>query len=284
MNKQIHPNTQIGKVSLTVSNLERSIAFYQQLGLTLRHQENNVAHLGTPNKELLELHENPRARQVRGTTGLYHFAILLPTRVDLALALYNMGQQQVQLQGYSDHLVSEAIYLADPDGNGIEVYRDRLRDEWQYDTNGTLRMATEPLNIDSLLGELNNYNGTWSGFPDGTMNGHVHLHVGDLAKVTNFYTKQMGFDYVVGYGSQAGFVSAGGYHHHIGMNTWSGVNAPPPPEDAIGLRWYELVLPNQAALDEIKGWLEETAVSHTTTPDGIHLHDPAQNGILLTTP
>ncbi len=282
MKKQIHPNTQIGKVSLTVSNLDRSAAFYQTLGLTLRGQENGVAHLGTEARELLQLHENPYARAVRGTTGLYHFAILLPTRVDLALALTNMAQQQIPLQGYADHMVSEAIYLGDPDGNGIEVYRDRPRDEWQYNNDGTLRMGTAALDVDSLLGELNGYKGTWSGFPNGTINGHIHLHVGNLAEATQFYTDRLGFDFVVGYGSQAGFVSAGGYHHHIGLNTWAGVNAPPPPADAVGLRWYEVLLPNQEALAEVKSWLVETAVSFTQTPDGILLHDPAQNGILLT--
>lgn len=283
MNKQIHPDTQIGKVSLTVTNLDRSIDFYQTLGLFLRHQDNNVGYLGTAERALIELHENPQAKRVNGTTGLYHFAILLPSRVDLALALYNMAQQQIPLQGYSDHLVSEAIYLADPDGNGIEVYRDRPRAEWQFTADGTLQMATEPLNIDSLIGELNGNSGTWSGFPDGTYNGHIHLHVGNLAKAKQFYIDQLGFDFVVGYGSQAGFVSAGGYHHHIGMNTWSGVNAPAPPADAVGLRWYEVVLPHEEALDGVRERLVKTAVSHTQTPDGILLHDPAQNGILLTT-
>ena len=283
MNKQIHPDTQIGKVSLTVTNLDRSVTFYQTLGLSLRHRENGMAQLGTAERFLLELHENPRARSVRGTTGLYHFAILLPTRVDLALALTNMAQQRIPLQGYSDHLVSEAIYLADPDGNGIEVYRDRPRDEWQYANDGSLQMGTAALNIDSVMGELNGYSGTWSGFPNGTTNGHIHLHVANLAKATQFYTDQLGFDFVMGYGSQAGFVSAGGYHHHIGMNTWAGVNAPPPPADAVGLRWYEVLLPNQDALEQVKGWLVETAVSFTPTSDGILLRDPAQNGIILTT-
>jgi len=281
MNKQIHPDTQIGKVSLTVTNLDRSVAFYQTLGLTLRQQENGVAHLGTAARDLLELHENPQAQAVRGTTGLYHFAILLPTRVDLALALTNMAQQQIPLQGYSDHLVSEAIYLADPDGNGIEVYRDRRREEWPHDVQGKLRMDTIPLNIDSLMGELNEYKGTWSGFPNGTYNGHIHLHVGNLTKAIQFYTDQLGFDFVAGYGSQAGFVSAGGYHHHIGLNTWAGVNAPPPPADAVGLRWYEILLPDQEALRRVEEQLAETAVPFTQTPDGIMLHDPAQNGILL---
>lgn len=283
MNTKIHPDTQIGRVALTVTNLDRSVTFYQTLGLTLRHRENGTAYLGTEERDLLELHENSQARSVRGTTGLYHFAILLPTRVDLALALYNMAQQQIPLQGYSDHLVSEAIYLADPDGNGIEVYRDRPRSEWQYSGDGTLRMSTVALDIDSLLGELNNYSSTWSGFPNGTINGHIHLHVGNLAKATQFYTMQLGFDFIAGYGAQAGFVSAGGYHHHIGMNTWSGMNAPPPPADAVGLRWYEIVLPHEDAVNAITEQLAETAVPLQHTPNGILLHDPAQNGILLTT-
>ena len=281
MSSQIHSDSQIGSVSLTIRNLAQSVDFYQRLGMTLRKQGDGVAHLGTATTLLLVLHENKDARIVERTSGLYHFAILVPTRLELAQVLKNLAKKQIPIQGYSDHLVSEAIYLADPDGNGIEIYRDRPRKAWQY-VDGKLQIGTIPLDLQAILSELNKQDIGWDRFSPDTQIGHMHLHVGDLAAAQTFYTVAIGFDLVANYGSAAAFVSAGGYHHHLGMNTWAGKNAPPSPADGVGLRWFEIQLPTQGALDEVQERLQETAVSINNHPKGLLIHDPSQNGILLT--
>lgn len=271
--------TTIGAVSLTVANLERSLHFYQHyLGFQLIGSDSNAASLGVEERSLLELHENTGARpRPRSSTGLYHFAILHPSRLHLARTLRRLIEMGYPLQGASDHLVSEAIYLADPDDNGIEIYADRPRSAWPR-RGGVLQMSTDPLDIESLMAELKADDSPWHGLPAGTTIGHVHLHVDELRQAQAFYCGLLGFDLVLRYGTSAMFVSAGGYHHHIGLNTWAGVGAPPPPADAVGLRFYEVVIPSDARA-EVVGRLKVANTPFHETEGGIELRDPAGNGV-----
>lgn len=277
----IHPQTQIGLVSLTVSDLRRSLSFYtHNIGLKLLRQENQSATLGTAERPLLHLVEQPGAKHVPNATGLYHFALLLPSRVELARSLKHMIQTETPLGGFSDHSVSEAIYLSDPDGNGIEIYRDRRRDEWPIQ-NGRLQMNTLPLDLQGLIGELNGRTPAWDGMPSGTKMGHIHLHIRDVDEAEQFYCDVLGFDRIMRYGPSAGFVSAGGYHHHIGLNTWAGRGAPPPPAGAVGLRHYQILLPAAEALTAVQARLETHGVSFEAESGMIALYDPSQNKIHL---
>lgn len=282
MTQQIHPQTRIGAVSLTVHNLERSLNFYQQnLGFKLHRRENGTAYLGAGKEDLLVLHENPSAVPLRRRqTGLYHFAILTPSRVALAKSLQHLAETQTPVQGFADHLVSEAIYLADPDGNGIEIYRDRPREEWPM-KNGIVEMATDPLDLDSILAELEGKDVIWTGLHPDTVIGHVHLHVSTLPETETFYGGVLGFDMMVRWNDAALFMSAGGYHHHLGLNVWAGVGAPSPPADSIGLTYYEVVLPNQADLDAVLNRIKAQGIAVEEKPNGYLVHDPSQNGILL---
>jgi catechol 2,3-dioxygenase len=280
--EMIPPETAIGEVQLIVANLDGSVDFYQnKLGFQLLSREGSQAIFGVGGKRLITLNELPGARAVEGTTGLYHFAILLPNRRSLARLLYHLAESEVQIPGAADHGVSEALYLQDPDGNGIELYRDRRRNEWPVDDIGRLQMGTEELDIDDLVWELKNGLDSWQGLPDGTTVGHVHLQVSNLASAELFYTHVLGFQLMQRYGSGAIFVSAGGYHHHIGMNIWAGEGAPPPPPDAAGLRWFELLLPGQESLDALVEKLREAEVAVEPQEGGLLVRDPSQNGILL---
>jgi catechol 2,3-dioxygenase len=277
----IHPNTTLGAVHLTVSNLSRSLKFYQErLGFKLHRQSGNMAYLGAGKADLLVLTENPNAVPTHRTAGLYHFAVLHPSRVELAKALYHLAVSQTPLQGASDHLVSEAIYLPDPDGNGIEIYRDRPRSDWYYPT-GEMKMGTEPLDLENLITELQGYDGQWVGLHPDTVIGHMHLHVSYLEEAEDFYHGVLGFDKIMRYGSMASFLSAGGYHHHIGINTWAGIGAPPQPENAVGLRWFTIHLPHQDELDAIIARVESVGTPVEQHPEGIFLRDPSHNGIVL---
>jgi catechol 2,3-dioxygenase len=273
--------TKVGVVSLTVGDLQRSLHFYQDvLGFTVHDQHNGTVHLGTADEELLILNERPGAHSVRGHSGLYHFAILLPSRHDLARVLRQLADTSTPLQGASDHLVSEALYLADPDGNGIEIYRDRPRSEWPI-VNGEVQMATERLDISDLLSLLSGDDPAWTALPEGTFIGHIHLHVANIPQSEQFYRDTLGLDLMVRYGPSASFLSAGGYHHHLGINTWAGPGAPPTPEDAAGLRWFSFDLPSDEALQAVAVRLEDAGIQTEQTGDGIFVRDPSQNKILL---
>src|SRR4051812_31941684 len=176
-----------------------------------------------------------------GTTGLFHLAILVPTRVELARAARRVMRFGWSLTGASDHLVSEALYLNDPEGNGIEIYRDRPREEWRYDERGEMQMATIPLDLDGVMGELAPDANGDAGMPAGTRTGHVHLQVSELPAAEEFYEHGLGFDVTVRSYPGALFVSAGGYHHHIGMNTWTSQGGSPPPPGSRGLDWFQVV-------------------------------------------
>jgi catechol 2,3-dioxygenase len=270
-------------VSLFVRDLGRSLDFYQNiLGFTLHDQEGEIARLGAEGRDLLELVELSYGQDVRGTTGLYHFAILVPSRTQLALSLKRILEMRTPVQGFADHLVSEAIYLPDPDGNGIEIYRDRPRADWPR-MDGQIQMATDPLDLDGLLAELNDNSSSWTGLPQETIIGHMHLHVREIAEAERFYGQLIGFDLVLRYGPSASFLSVGGYHHHLGVNTWAGVGAPPQPEDALGTRWYDILLPSQDDLDELVFRLQQSDVRLEEREGDIFLRDPSANGIRLST-
>jgi catechol 2,3-dioxygenase len=282
MSEIITPATAIGDVQIYVSDLERSLQFYQDgLGVKLLEREGNQAFLGAGDRRLIVLNERPGAKPAPHTTGLYHFAVLLPDRKSLARLLYHIAESETPVQGAADHGVSEALYLADPDGNGIELYRDRRKNDWPMDDLGKLQMGTDELDIDDLVLELKKGVQPWQGLPAGTVIGHVHLHVRDLSEAEQFYTKVLGFQIMQRYESGAIFVSAGGYHHHIGLNTWAGKGAPPPPETATGLRWFSIRLPDATALEAVKGRLQAAGVPLEEQEGGILVRDPSQNAMLL---
>ena len=279
---KIDPQLTLGSVALTVSDLAQSLSFYQErIGLTLRKRDGDVAYLGTAERELLVLHENRDSRRVKARAGLYHFALLVSSRLELAKVLTHLADTKTALQGLSDHLVSEAIYLSDPDGNGIEIYRDRPRDEWRT-KDGALQMDTIAMDVDGLLAELAHRPSAWTGLDAATVMGHIHLHVADLDRDETFYKDVLGFDLVTRYGTAASFLSAGGYHHHIGMNTWSRAGTIAPPPDATGLRWYTIQFSTRARLQTVADNALALGVSVMERGDTVFLRDPSQNGILLT--
>jgi catechol 2,3-dioxygenase len=279
----IHPGANVGYVHLTVTNLERSLKFYQDsMGFKVHalDAEQRTARLGAGRDDILALTELPAARRVRHTSGLYHFAVLRPSRLELARSLTRLSESGWRLDGASDHLVSEALYLSDPDGNGIEIYRDRPKSEWPVE-DGQVRMAADPLDFDGILEELRQEAEPWPGLDPATVLGHMHLHVGDQTAAEAFYCGVIGFDLMQRWNG-ASFVSAGGYHHHLGFNTWAGVGAPPAPPDAVGLRYWTLRLPEATELERIRARARAAGVAFEETERGTLMQDPSMNGVLLT--
>ena len=229
----------IGQVSLTVANLDRSIAFYRDvLGFRESSREGSIASLGA-GRTLVELVGKPDAiPKPRRSAGLYHFAILVPSRAALGQSLRRLVDRNWPLTGASDHLVSEALYLDDPDGLGIEIYRDRPRAEWPRQ-NGQVVMATDPLDLQAVHDEPG-ADAPWRGLDPATTIGHVHLHVPHLDTAEALYCGRIGFEPMLRGYPGALFVAAGGYHHHLGLNTWTGIGAPPPPQPAVGLRSFTI--------------------------------------------
>ena len=230
----------ISRVDLSVASLERSLRFYQQmLGLVVLDSAADEATLGVPGRALLHLVEQPGARpSLPSSPGLFHFALLVPHRTVLAQFVRHLFEIRQPLQGVADHLVSEAIYLGDPDGHGIEVYADRPCEQWIRD--GTeLRLTTDPLDLESLLAEPD---APWTGMPEDTIMGHVHLRVTDLAAAQQFYCGLLGLDLMATYPG-ALFVSAAGYHHHFGLNTWHSRRGSPAPSDHAQLQRVGLAVP-----------------------------------------
>ncbi len=245
--------TRLGRVRLQVADLARSLAWYGDvLGLRVLHQADGQATLAAhgDDRPLVELHERWGAAPAphRGRLGLYHFAILLPDRAALGCFVAHLAQIG-ERAGASDHRVSEALYLNDPDGLGIEVYADRPRGTWSWQ-GGQLAMDTRPLDLESLVRAAGGR--PWTGMPAGTAIGHVHLHVGAIDEAAAFYHAALGFDKVVWSYPGALFLSAGGYHHHLGLNTWAGARARPAGENDARLLSWEIIVPapadgNQAA-------------------------------------
>lgn len=280
MGNQNGNDSPLGYTHLTVSDLERSLKFYQAgLGLDVVHQENSSAILGTGGSPLLRVTADPDAEVAMRSTGLYHFALRLPSRVDLAGLVKHLIDSQTPIQGVADHHVSEAIYLPDPDGNGIEIYRDRPRQDW-YDSNGDLILTTDPLDLDGLLADLPNREDAWAGLPPGTVLGHVHLHVADLEETSRFYRELIGMDLVAQYAGSALFFSWDGYHHHLGANIWNGRGAPPPPPNAIGLRYFTMEL-DADQQEEIVNQIEAAGLEPIQAHGGTFVRDPSGNGLVF---
>jgi catechol 2,3-dioxygenase len=272
-----------GEVTLSVADLDRSLDFYTRgLGMQVNERSDGAARVGAPGRDLLVLEEQPGARPVRGgRTGLFHFAVLLPERRHLAGWLAHAAHEGLRLTGASDHYVSEALYLRDPDSHGIEVYGDRPRDLWEYDHDGTLRMGTEALDIDDLM-LAHDPARPFAGMPEGTVMGHVHLHVAQLPAATRFYSDVLGMDLTVGIPGQAAFLSTGGYHHHVGLNVWAGVGAPPPAPEQAQMRRAALEVDGAAELDRIESRLADSGLEPVRSESGdVLFEDPSRNPLLL---
>ncbi len=235
------------------------------MGLRRIDSGHGVARLGSDGTPVVELdHRADAPPRPPGTTGLFHLAILVPNRAALAAALARAVRAGGRISGASDHLVSEALYLNDPEGNGIEIYRDRPRAEWERD-GGEIRMSTLPLDVDGLLGEMRE-DEPESGMPDGTRIGHVHLNVADLDAAERFYSGVLGFDVTVRGYPGALFLSTGGYHHHIGVNTWAGPGAPAPPAGSRGLEWFELTVDDAPGSPRSSGGSATRALRSSVAP------------------
>jgi catechol 2,3-dioxygenase len=255
----------LGPVRLEIADLARSIGYYESvIGLRVLDRSGNNASLGTfdEDKILVELNEVRGAREhpYNRRLGLYHFAILLPSRGDLGRFVAHLAHINAYA-GQADHFVSEAFYLRDPDGLGIEVYRDRPRSEWPV-VNGKLEMGLDPVDMDSLLASTEGKK--WEGAPAGTVIGHVHLHVGDLTEGEKFFHRALGFDTTASLPS-ALFLSAGGYHHHLGTNGWAGQGPQPKEGDARLLEWI-IDLPEQSGVDAAAKSVR--GAGYATTSDG----------------
>src|SRR6476620_8466252 len=277
----------MGAVRLTVADLDGLRDFYRDaIGLAEIETVYGGVRMGTgdpsdlPVIELVgDLDAPPRPR---GTSGLFHLAILVPSRPDLARALRRVSEAGWRLSGASDHLVSEALYLSDPEGNGIEIYRDRPAEDWPR-SGGAVQMATLPLDLEGLLAEVAGESAAPELISAGTRICHVHLNVSDLAATESFYSGGLGLDVTVRDYPGALFLSAGGSHHHVGANTWAGEGAPPPPPGARGLERYELLLPSETALTQAEQELEVAGVEVNRDDQGLHSLDPDGNGLLLRT-
>jgi catechol 2,3-dioxygenase len=279
----IAPETHMGAVELSVSDLDRSLDYWQRaVGLNVLERENGRASLGT-DTELVRFVEEPGAVPADGHTGLYHVALLVPDRPSLARWLAHAARERIALEGLSDHAVSEAIYLRDPDRHGIEIYADRPRASW--DGRVMELMTTMPLDVESLLGELQDpQSEPFEGLPDGTTMGHVHLRVADVPETVRFYGDVLGMGLMAQLGPMAAFLSAGGYHHHIGGNTWESRGASPAPEGSATLRHATIVLPDQAELDAVVARVADAGQEPEAREDGVLVRDPSQNALLLSTP
>jgi catechol 2,3-dioxygenase len=272
--------TRMGPVELSVSDLGRSLEYWQRaIGLRVLEQEDGSATLGA-DSPLVRFVEEPGATPAEGYTGLFHVALLVPDRPSLARFLAHAGRERVGLTGLSDHAVSEAIYLRDPDRHGIEVYADRPRELWEGQVDR--RMTTAPLDVDDLLGELGDpATEPFEGLPDGTTVGHVHLCVADVDDTIRFYRDVLGLDLVVRHG-EAAFLSAGGYHHHVGGNTWESRGAPPAPAGVATLRHATIVLPDAGERDRVAARVADAGQEPEPFDGGVLVRDPSQNALLLT--
>jgi catechol 2,3-dioxygenase len=278
VNYRIADATRIGYVHLRVRDLERSLAFYLDvLGFKLVSGGAHTATLSAtgrgPGLIVLTARKDAPARPTR-STGLYHFAIRVPSRRALAMMIRRLEEMQWPVQGYADHDVSEAVYLADPDGIGIEIYSDRPRDEWPL-RGGQVEMVTEPLELDRLMRELDTWPGEWEGIDPATDIGHIHLRVSNLEASDEFYHRVLGFDVMQRDLPGALFLAAGGYHHHIGANTWASLGAGRPPADAVGLISFGVLVPDAATLRELTKRLNAAKAPATNQDDGsVRAADP----------
>jgi catechol 2,3-dioxygenase len=287
---QLPSNAHIGRVRLRVGDLERSLRFYRDvLGLRVAREQGSSIALAPRSDDrpsgsqpdgahdLIVLEERPgiRRRPARPVaTGLYHVALLVPTRAELGLALLGLHRAQYPLRGMSDHAVSESLYLDDPDGNGLEIYADRPRSEWPV-RDGVIQMTVDPMDVQGVIAAAGTLSTSWRGLPADTVVGHVHFTVADLERAVRFYRDVVGFDPMMRIPSLAA-VSAGGYHHHINLNTWAGEGAPSDSEEVAGLAGWELRVPDFRArrelIDRLAGagaLADSSSGSAATDPDAI---------------
>ncbi|PKH10863.1 VOC family protein [Planomicrobium sp. MB-3u-38] len=281
MNFHQKPVTYTDEVGLKVLDLAGMKEFYQDIiGFQVISEQVSEVRLGTDGKSLIRLtaREGVEPKQDR-YAGLYHFAILLPSRKELGKILLHLHQQGIRL-GSSDHLVSEALYLSDPEGNGIEIYRDRDSEEWDWN-NGEVAMAVDPIDAEGVVQEAALSNECWSGMPSGTVMGHVHLHVSNLDEAKEFYTDGLGFEIVTSMGGQALFLSDQKYHHHIGLNVWNGTGIPALPEQAAGLDFYTLVFADETKRSQTAERLRALGAEVTEAADYWETRDPSGNKIRM---
>ncbi|MET3549046.1 VOC family protein [Paenibacillus cellulositrophicus] len=282
----MHPEMKLGPVKIKISRMDRSIAFYTEIiGLEVLKREGSTAELGPRGSAspilILEELEDAVIVPERSHAGLYHFAILLPSREHLGTVVRHFIQTDTPF-GQGDHAVSEAIYLSDPDQNGIEVYADRPRDTWRKEPNGNYVMVTEAVDLRGLLEQSAGLE--WQGLPAGTVIGHVHFHVGSLPEAKRFYCDILGFDVVGDYARmRALFISAGGYHHHVGLNIWAGAGAPPVPANGTGIDYMTIVLPGAREVEELVQQVREAGMAAEEQEEGAFLvRDPWNIGVRLT--
>jgi catechol 2,3-dioxygenase len=263
----------LGAVHLNVSDLDRSVAWYQRaLGLRVHRQDVGEAALGTGGDDVIVLHEDPQARPAARHAGLYHYALLYPSREELGRAALRLAATSTPIEGASDHGTHEAIYLPDPDGNGIELAADRPREQWPTPEEEFSGSGPRALNFESLLGAVAGEQ-PHPQAGSGLRVGHVHLHVGDIGQGLAFYRDLIGFEvwFVM---PTAAFVAAGGYHHHLGFNVWRGQGAPPVPEHVAGLHHWTIVLDTPEQVAEVRGRVDAAGIATTSEDGGFTVADP----------
>jgi catechol 2,3-dioxygenase len=275
------PSTlRLGPVHLTVTDLDRSVGFYEDaIGLRVHRREDPVAAMGAGAEDLLYLVEEPDARPAGRHAGLYHFALLHPSRLELARAAQRLLVTHTPISGASDHGISEAIYLPDPDGNGIELAADRPRERWGDLSDPTV-IGPRPLDMHDLLGLVAGQEAQVQADP-GLAVGHLHLHVGDVERGLAFYRDVLGFEPMTLFPSAA-FVSAGGYHHHLAFNTWRGEGVPPAPAGVVGLRQWTVVLDDDSQVADVRERVAAAGIEHEQREDGLLVRDPWNNAVLFT--
>jgi catechol 2,3-dioxygenase len=284
----IPASTKPGHVHYTVADLARQISFYRDiLGFRLHWQREDSAGLGAGGEDLLLLTQVRGARQVRGTTGLYHTAFLVPSQMELAQLLRRIAETHTPIEGMSNHGTHHAIYLPDAEGNGVELAWDLPQAAWPK-TVDEMMQSNRALSPQVVFRPLLENPVAWQGLHPETRVGHVHLHVAHLRETRHFYHEVLGLDIPLGFDKgnnpfsrTAIFFAAGDYHHHIGTNIWQGEGAPPPPPNATGLRYYTLVLPDADALAALVERVRAAGVAADEREEGVLLRDPAQNGLLL---
>jgi catechol 2,3-dioxygenase len=276
--------THLGTVYLRVSDLEQSLEFYRDLlGLRVLSGEAGTTLLaaspaGAP---LLGLMEAPGAiPRPAKAVGLYHFALLLPERLDLARVVHRLLGHSWRIEGASDHSVSEAVYLADPDGNGVELYVDRPPELWRWES-GEVVMRMLPLDLPGLLLHFRDELGLWPGLAAGTVVGHIHLRVSDLARAESFYHGLLGFQVTTRAYRGALFLAAGGYHHHVGVNIWNGEGGARPPQGAAGLMAFEVVVPDPLVRDRIGREAIRRGLAAEPAGEGWRIPDQDGNMVIL---
>ena len=261
----------LGAVHIVVTDLDRSVAFYERsIGLRLHGRDGDVARLGAGGEDLLVLHERPDAKRAGRHAGLYHFALLYPTRQELGRAVRRLAETETPIQGASDHGISEAIYLPDPDGNGIELAADRGREHWG-DLRDPTTIGPRPLDLQDLVAPV-----AGEKLPEHVdrdlVVGHLHMHVGNVADALAFYRDLVGFEVMTDFGSAA-FVAAGGYHHHLGLNVWKGEGVPPNPPDAVGLEHWTVIV-DDGTIEALRQRFEAAGVEVADDGDGFRVADP----------